>query len=117
MKLAFGGGYRHTNTYAFDIYNAHTTGGTEAAHLSATLTYGPWIVGGEYGNGTADGGNFGPVIGVRAWQASVGYVFNANLQATAGWQQLRYSRDVGSFYDGSQQIEMNAFFVHLKMHV
>lgn len=117
MRLAFGGGYRHSNTFAFDIYDARTTGGTESGHLSTTLTYGPWIIGGEYGNGTADGGTLGPVLGVRAWQASAGYVFNTNLQATLGWQQLRYSRDTGVFTNGAPRIEMNAVYVHLKMHV
>ncbi len=117
MKLAFGGGYRRTNTFAFNIYDARTTGGTESGHLSTTLTYGPWIAGGEYGNGTADGGTTGPVIGVRAYQASVGYVFNANLQATVGWQELRYARNTGTFYNAAPRIEMNAAFLHLKMHV
>ena len=117
MKLAFGGAWRHTNTYAFNIYDARTTGGTESAHLSSTLTWGAWIFGGEYGRGTAGGDGFAPTVGTHGWQASVGYVFNANLQATAGWQQLRYSRDIGVFYNGAPRIEMNAFFVHLKMHV
>ena len=117
MKLAFGGAWRHTNTYAFDIYDARTSGGSESAHLSSTLTYGPWIIGGEYGSGTADGAGFAPTIGARGWQGSVGYVFNTNLQATAGWQELHYSRDIGAFYSGGPRIGMNAFFVHLKMHV
>jgi len=114
MKLAVGGAYRHSNTYAFDIDNAMTTGGTESAHLSTTLTYGPWIVGGEYGDGTAEGA---PKLGVQGAGASVGYVFNANLQATLGWQQLRYSRDTGVFYNLAPRIRMDAGFLHLRLHV
>jgi hypothetical protein len=117
MKLSVGGGWRHSNTFAFDIYDARTTGGTQSGHLSSTLTYGPWIFGGEYGNGTADGGTFGPGIGVRGFSASVGYVVNANIQITAGWQGLHYDRNAGAFYTGSQRIEMNAGFVHVKFHV
>ncbi len=117
MKWSIGGAWRHTNTYTFDIYDARTTGGTESSHLSTTLTYGPWIVGGEYGNGSADGGVFGPVIGLRGYEASVGYVFNANFQLTAGWEGLHYDRNAGTFYNGAQRIEMNAGFLHAKMHV
>jgi hypothetical protein len=117
LKLAVGGAYRHANTYAFDINDALSSGGTESSHLSATLSDGPWIVGGEYGNGTADGAATAPTIGVRGYQASVGYVFNANLQATVGWQQLRYSRDVGAFYNGAARIVMDAAFFHLRLHV
>ncbi len=117
LKLAFGGGYRHANTFAFDIYDARTTGGTESGHLSTTLTWGPWIIGGEYGSGTADGGTTGPVLGVRAWQSSLGYVINRNLQVTVGWQQMHYHRNSGAFYNGAPRVEMNAAFLHLKMHV
>ncbi len=117
VKLAVGGAYRRSNTYAFDINDAQANGGTESAHLSTTLTYGPWIVGGEYGSGTANSPVSGAVIGVRGVNASVGYVFNANLQATIGWQQLHYSRNVGAFYNGAPRIGMDAVFLHLKLHV
>jgi len=117
MKLAFGGAWRHTNTYAFDIYDARTAGGSDSAHLSSTLTWGPWILGGEYGRGTAGGDGFAPTIGVKGWQGSVGYVFNANWQLTAGWQELRYDRSAGVFYNGGPRIEMSAAFLHLRLHV
>jgi len=117
IKLAFGGAYRHSNTYTFDINDAVAGRQTNSAHLSATLTDGPWILGGEYGDGTAEGLVGDPVIGVRGTQASVGYVFNANLQATLGWQQMRYSRDVGAFYNGAPRIRMDAAFFHLSLHV
>ena len=117
VKLAIGGAYRHANTYAFDIYDALSNGGTESSHLSATVTDGPWIVGGEYGSGTADGGTLAPTIGVHGYQASVGYVFNTNLQTTLGWQELRYGRDAGLFYNGAPRISMDAVFFHVKLHV
>jgi hypothetical protein len=117
LKFAVGGGYRRSNSFAFDIYDVRTSGITESGHLSSTLTWKSWILGAEYGSGTADGGAFGPKIGVRGLQASLGYVINDNWQVTAGWQHLRYSRDTGAFYDGSQRIGLNAAFLHLKLHV
>ncbi|MDE2182282.1 MAG: hypothetical protein KGJ78_04610 [Alphaproteobacteria bacterium] len=117
VKVAVGGAYRHTNTYAFDIYDALAAGGTDSTHLSTTITDGPWIAGAEFGTGTADGGTVAPTIGVHGYQASVGYVFNANLQATVGWQDLKYNRNSGLFYNGASRIDMNAAFVHLKLHV
>jgi hypothetical protein len=117
VKLAVGGGYRRSNTFTFDIYDARTTGNTESSHLSTTLSWGDWIAGAEYGSGTADGGALGPVVGVRAYEASIGYIFNTNLQATIGWQQLNYTRNTGVFYDGAARIEPNAAFLHLKFKV
>ncbi len=114
VKLAVGGGYRRSNAYAFDINDVLADGATSSAHLSATVSTGPWIVGIEKGDGTAEGA---PKLGVRGVSASVGYVFNANLQATMGWQQLRYSRDSGTFYNGAPRIRMDAAFLHLKLHV
>lgn len=114
VKLAVGGAYRESNAYAFNINNVLAQGATSSAHLSATMSYGPWIVGGEYGDGTAEGA---PKLGVRGTSASVGYVFNANLQATLGWQELRYSRDAGVFYNGAPRINMDAVFLHLKLHI
>jgi hypothetical protein len=114
VKLAVGGAFRRSNAYAFDINDVLANGETSSAHLSATLSTGPWIVGGEYGEGTAEGA---PKLGVRGVSASVGYVFNANLQATLGWQQLRYNRDNGTFYNGAPRIRMDAAFLHLRLHV
>ena len=117
MKYAIGGAWRHSNAYAFGIYDALTTGGTDSAHLSTTLTWGSWTAGAEMGSGTADGGTLAPTIGVRGYGASLGYVINRNWQANFGWQQLRYSRDAGVFYDGSQRIRMDAVFFHLSLRV
>jgi hypothetical protein len=116
-KFAIGGAYRHANTFAFNIYDARTSGGTESTHLSSTLSYGDWTLGGEYGRGTADGGTLGPVIGIKGWQGAVGYSFDTNWQVTAGWQALRYDAKGDLFYDGTRQIDMSAAFLHLKFKV
>jgi hypothetical protein len=114
VKLAVGGGYRQSNAYSFNINDVRADGETSSAHLSATLSTGPWIVGGEVGDGTAEGA---PKLGVHGVSASVGYVFNANLQATLGWQQLRYDRNAGTFYNGAPRLRMDAAFLHLKLHI
>jgi hypothetical protein len=114
VKFAVGGGYRRSNAYTFDINDVLADGGTSSAHLSATVSSGPWIVGVEKGEGTAEGA---PKLGVHGVSASVGYVFNANLQATLGWQQLHYDRDAGTFYNGAPRIRMDAAFLHLRLHI
>ena len=116
-KFALGGAYRRANTFAFDIYDARTTGGTESTHISSTLSYDAWSIGGEYGRGSANGGALGPMIGVKGWQGAIGYSFDTNWQLTAGWQELTYDDHNSVFYDGSRQIEMSAAFLHLKFKV
>jgi hypothetical protein len=116
-KFAVGGAYRHANAYAFGIYDVRNSGGTESAHLSSTLTWRDFALGGEFGRGTADGGAGDPVIGVKGWQAQLGYMIDSNWQATVGWQDLTYDRNTGAFYDGSNRIGMSAGFVHLKFKV
>lgn len=122
LKWAFGGGYRRANTVGFEIYEARKHGNTESAHLSSTLTWDALSFGVEYGRGTEDGGlkdsgKAAPIIGVKAWQVDAGYQLTSNILATAGWQQMRYDRNIGSFYDGSSRIAMNAVFFHLKFKV
>lgn len=117
MKLAMGGAFHRSNAFGFGIYDALSHRHTDSAHLSATLTYGAWIVGGEYGRGTADGRPSDALIGLRGVQASAGYMVNDNLQATLGWQQLHYRRDTGTFYNGAPAIRMDAVFFHLKLRV
>ena len=114
VKLSLGGAYRHANTYGFDIGEALLHSQTNSAHLSAMASFGPWLIGGEIGDGTAEGT---PKLGVRGYEASVGYVINANFQVTAGWQELRYSRDAGIFYNGASRIRMDGAYLHLKLHV
>jgi outer membrane protein OmpU len=117
MKFSLGGAYRDTNQYTFNLNNVLKVGGTRAVHLSTTLTKGSWIVGGEYENGSADGSIGLPDLGLHDWEASIGYVLNSNMQLTAGWQQLNYSRNAGLFYNGSNRISMDAEFLHLNFHI
>lgn len=117
MKVSFGGAYRQTNQYAFDLNNALAVGGTRAVHLGTTLTKGDWIVGGEYATGSADGSLGLPTLGTHGASASVGYTINTNLQATGGWQQWLYSRDAGVFYNGAPRIRMDAWYLHLNFHI
>jgi hypothetical protein len=117
MKLSFGGAYRQTNQYAFDLNNALAVGGTRGLHLGTTLTKGEWIVGGEYASGSADGSLGLPTLGVHGAEASIGYTINTNMQITGGWQQWRYSRNAGLFYNGAPRIRMDAWFLHLNFHI
>jgi len=116
-KLAFGGAWREANSYAFDLNNVLDSGQTKSTHLSGTVTHGSWIVGGEIGDGTADGGLGMPTIGVRGYSATVGYVLNSNLQLNLGWQHLHYDRDIGAFYNGAPRINMSATYLHLQFQV
>ena len=117
VKLALGGAYRHCNAYAFDLNDVFDSAGTTSAHLSATLTRGSWIVGGEWGDGTADGRLGQPSIGVRGASATLGYVINSNLQLNVGWERFHYSRDAGDFYNGLPSISMDAGFLHLQFQI
>lgn len=117
MKLSFGGAYRQTNQYAFDLNNALAVGGTRALHFGTTLTKGEWIVGGEYASGSADGSLGLPTLGVHGAEASIGYTINTNMQITGGWQQWRYSRNAGLFYNGAPRVRMDAWFLHLNFHI
>ncbi len=117
MKLSFGGAYRQTNQYAFDINNALAVGGTRALHATTALTYDSWILGGEFATGSADGSLGLPTLGVHGYEASLGYVINSNMQITGGWQQWRYGRNAGVFYNGAAKIVMDAGFLHLNFHI
>jgi hypothetical protein len=117
VKLAVGGAYRQSNAYTFDINSVFSSGGTTSSHLSTTLTKGPWIVGAEIGDGTAEGRLGAPTIGVRGYEASVGYVLNTNLQLSAGWERFHYDRSSGNFYNGAPVADMDAGFVHLLFNI
>ncbi|HWU24989.1 MAG TPA: hypothetical protein VN154_01185 [Rhizomicrobium sp.] len=116
-KLELGAAYRHSNAYAFDIGDVRASGATDAWHISTTLTKGPWIAGFEFAMGDADNALTRPALDERGYEASIGYVLNANLQLTLGWQKLRFGRDSGVFFNGSPTAEMNAEFLHLRFHV
>lgn len=116
-KLSLGGAFRQTNTYAFDINDALTTGATRSLHLSTVLSRGSWSLGGEFGTGSADGALGLPTLGVHAYEVDAGYAVNGNLQLSAGWQQLHYGRDVGVFYNGAPKIQMDAVFLHAVVNI
>jgi outer membrane protein OmpU len=117
VKLSLGGAYRRSNAYTFDINNAFNAGETVSNHLSATITTGPWIVGGELGEGTADGRLGSPDLSVHGASATVGYVLNSNLQLNVGWERFLYKRDTGVFYNGAPRATMDAGFLHLQFQV
>jgi hypothetical protein len=116
-KFSFGGGYRQANTYGFEIYEAENEVLTEGLHLGTTYSWRDWKFGTEYSYGTTRGDAHDPVLGVRGAGVALGYAVTENLQATLGWQQLHYNRNLGTFYDGSQKITMNAVFLHLTFKV
>lgn len=117
VKLSLGGAYRKSNAYAFNINSVFASGETISNHLSATITTGSWIVGGELGEGTADGRLGSPDLSVHGASATIGYVLNSNIQLNLGWEHFTYKRDTGAFYDGSQNVSMDAGFLHLQFQV
>ncbi|MEJ1967879.1 MAG: hypothetical protein WDN03_04455 [Rhizomicrobium sp.] len=117
LKLAVGGAYRQANTYTFNINDARTIGTTQSMHLSSVLSYGSWSLGGELGNGTADGSLGDPSLGINGYMVDAAYAVNTNLQLSGGWQQLHYSRDIGTFYNGAPRIVMDAVFLHAVMNI
>jgi len=117
VKLSVGGAYRKADTYAFNINNAFASGDTTSLHLSTTVTYGSWIAGAEFGNGDAAGFLGAPTLHDHAYLIDVAYVVNTNLQLTAGWEKLNYSRNVGLFYNGAPRIEMDAEFLHAVLNI
>jgi hypothetical protein len=117
VKLAFGGALRQSNAYAFDIADTRAAGRTQSWRLATTATQGPWILGFEYAGGTADRADPLPGLDEQGTEASLGFVVNANLQLTLGWQELLFRRDAGVFFNGSTTATLNAEFLHLRFHV
>jgi hypothetical protein len=117
VKFALGGGFRQSNAYAFDIAEAQASGHTQSLRVSTTATKGPWVLGFEYAGGRADDAMPEPGIDEHGLEASVGYVINSNLQLTGGWQGLAFRRDTGAFFNGAPSVDLNAGFLHLRLHV
>lgn len=116
-KLSVGGAFREANTYAFDINNALRAGATQSLHASAVLTRGSWSLGGEFGNGGADGSLGLPTIGLHAYMVDAAYAVNSNLQLSGGWQKLYYARSAGTFYNSAPRIQMDAVFLHAVLNI
>jgi hypothetical protein len=117
VKLAFGGGYRQSNGYTFDIDEAFRAGDTHSIRLSGTATTGPWILGLEYSDALAAHEPGLSSLHQIGYEPSLGYVVNTNLQLTLGWQHLRFTRDSGAFYNGQPDVAMQAVFLHALFHV
>jgi hypothetical protein len=116
-KLSVGGAFRDANTYTFDINNALRAGATKGLHLSTVVTRGSWSLGGEFGNGGADGSLGLPTIGLHGYLVDVAYAVNSNLQISGGWQKLNYARSSGTFYNGAPRIGMDAVFLHAALNI
>ena len=116
-KLALGGAWRHSNSYTFNINDVLAGGDTTSDHLSATVTRGSWIFGGEWGSGASDGRLSAPSLGLHAASTTLGYVVNSNLQVNVGWERFLYHRNAGTFYNGLPRIEMNAGFLNFEFKV
>ncbi len=117
VKWSAGGAYRKADTYAFNINNALNSGSTTSLHFSSTVTYGSWIAGGEFGEGNTDGLLGAPTLHNQAYLFDVAYAVNTNLQLTAGWEKLNYSRNIGLFYNGAPHIAMDAQFLHAVLNI
>lgn len=117
IKWSFGGAYRQADTYVFNIDNAFASGNTQSLHLSTTLTYGSWSAGVELGNGRSDGFLGAPTFGTHGLLVDAAYAVNSNLQLTAGWEKLNYSRSAGLFYNGAPVIGMDAVFLHAVLNI
>lgn len=114
-RLALGGAYRRADDYAFDI--RETAGAAQSWRASATFTQGPWIFGLETAVGRTARAGTRPALTETGVEPSLGYVVNADLQLTAGWQSLRMRRDAGVFFDGSNRLALSAAFLRLRFHV
>lgn len=115
VGLTFGGGFRHTNAYAFDMEDAFREGATSVYRLSMTATTGPWIPGFEFVDGAADREGSLPALTETGYEPSLGYVVNSNLQLTLGWQHLRLRRSPTSMAAGGSALD--AVFLHAGLHV
>ena len=110
IKLSVGGAYRGTNSYLLDIQQVRNDASTRMVHLSAMAEKGSWLLGLEFSNADENG----PVdYRITGYQAAAGYRINTNMQITAGWQWYNYRRNIGTFYNGSPAIDVNAGFLKL----
>lgn len=117
VKWSFGGAFRKTDTYAFDIDNALAGGDTQSLHLSTTVSYGSWSAGFEFGNGRSDGSLGAATLGTHGLLVDAAYAVNSNLQLSVGWEKLNYSRGTGFFYNGAPAIGMDAGFLHAVLNI
>lgn len=112
--LAFGGAYRQSRGYTFDIDQSFAHGNTHAVHATAQLTAGPWEMGLEYSNGVAGAEGALPRLAETGFEPAVGYVVNSNLQLTLGYQHAEYRRSTGIFYNGKRDVSLDAGFLYFE---
>lgn len=117
VKISAGGAFRQADTYAFHINTAFASGNTQSLHLSSSVTYGSWSAGVEFGNGRTDGFLGAPTLSTHALLVDAAYTVNTNLQLSAGWEKLNYSRTSGTFYSGAPLISMDAAFLHAVLNI
>ncbi|HWC64334.1 MAG TPA: hypothetical protein VG501_11970 [Rhizomicrobium sp.] len=113
LSFSLGGAFRQSNAYAFDIAQSFNAATTRARQASASVNYGSWILGLEYGDGNAGQVPGAPHLSLAGYQAGLAYQFSSSIQASIGWQRLNYARGGGSFYNGNSRIGLDAGFVHL----
>jgi len=115
-SLSFGGAFRQSNAYGFDVNQTWQAGTTRVGHVSAAVTHDRWMAGVEYGTGTADAVSNLPRLGLNALEASIGYRISDSIRISGGWQHQSYSRSAGVFFNGAPQLKMDAIFLHLTLN-
>ena len=118
IKLSFGGSWRQSNAYGFDIGQTWQASTTRGQYASAALSKGDWTLGFEYGNGVAKEVAIAglPRLGLNGAQAALGYRLSPSVDVSTGYQHLNYGRGSGAFFNGGRQLEMEAVFLHLNIH-
>ena len=115
IGLSLGGSYRQSNAHAFDINQSWQAGTTRAGHVSTAMTYQKWMAGLEYGNGVADAVAGLPRLGLNGLEASLGYQLSNSASVSTGWQHISYTRNVGTFFNGTPQLKLDAVYLHLTL--
>jgi hypothetical protein len=111
--LSWGGGYRVSSGYGYSTGTVYHSAETERVHVSALAERDSWRLGAEYSNTFVDAPIGVPRYVIDGYQAALGYQLNRNFQITAGWQHYQHERNVGAYYNGNDEIGMDAGFVNL----
>jgi hypothetical protein len=113
MKLSAGLNYRVSNGYGFNPSLVFKSEETRLGIVSVLLEKGPWRAGAEYADSDMNGPPGLADFSSRDTQLAAGYKLSGNVQVNAGWQWRHYARNAGTFYTGSNRIDMNAGFITL----
>lgn len=112
-KFSLGGAWRVSNAYGFNETVVLDDSETKLSHVSALIEWDAWRLGAEYSHGDVDGPHLLPDYTMDAYQVAGGYRLNDNIQITAGWQWWNYDRDIGTFFNGARNADLDAGFVSL----